>query len=74
MNYGRELAAFTSGKGVFFGSLTGYRECHNSAEVIEKIGYDKERDKENSADSVFCSHGAGFLVKWYEADEYMHCK
>lgn len=74
MNYSRELAAFTSGKGVFFGSLTGYRECHNSAEVIEKIGYDKERDKENSADSVFCSHGAGFLVKWYEADEYMHCK
>ena len=74
MNYGRTLSAFTSGKGVFFGSLTGYRECHNSDEVIEKIGYDKERDIENSADSVFCSHGAGFLVKWYEADKYMHCK
>lgn len=74
MNYGRTLSAFTSGKGVFFGSLTGYRECHNSDEVIERIGYDKERDTENSADSVFCSHGAGFSVKWYEADKYMHCK
>src|SRR5699024_8718083 len=41
-------------------------------EVLERIGYDPDRDLENTADSVFCSHGAGFVVPWYEADGYMH--
>ena len=36
------------------------------------IGYDPERDISNPADSVFCSHGAGFIVPWYEAESHMH--
>ncbi len=70
----KEFAAFTRG----FGSLTctfgGYRKCHNSDEVIEAIGYDPDRDTDNPADSVFCSHGAGRIIPWDEADEHMHVK
>ncbi len=71
-NYQSEVNAYTKGRGRLFCSIKGYEECHNPDEVIAKIGYDFERDVENSADSVFCSHGAGFLVKWDKVRDYMH--
>lgn len=71
--YPSQLAAFTSGKASVNIGFGGYRECHNTEEVVEKIGYNADRDTANTADSVFCSHGAGYTVKWDEADGYMHC-
>ncbi|SHO42993.1 translation factor GTPase family protein [Anaerocolumna xylanovorans] len=71
-NYQKEVAAYTQGLGRLFCSLKGYEPCHNAEEVIESIGYDSERDMENPTGSVFCAHGAGFLVDWYEVKNYMH--
>ena len=71
-NYQTELAAYTKGKGKLFCTLKGYYPCHNTDEVIEQIGYDAEHDTAHPADSVFCSHGAGFNVKWNEVAEYQH--
>ena len=50
----------------------GYRPCHNSDEVIKERAYDKGADKENPSSSVFCSHGAGFVVNWDKVEEYIH--
>ena len=74
MDYPEEVISYTSGKGVISMRENGYRPCHNAEEVIEKIGYDKERDLENPSSSVFCSHGAGFEVKWYDVDNMRHIK
>lgn len=74
MEYPEEVISYTSGKGVISMRENGYRPCHNAEEVIEKIGYDKERDLENPSSSVFCSHGAGFEVKWYDVDNMRHIK
>ncbi|MBQ2985408.1 MAG: TetM/TetW/TetO/TetS family tetracycline resistance ribosomal protection protein, partial [Clostridia bacterium] len=65
-DYAREVASYTRGLGKLTLSPGGYRSCHNAEEVIARLGYDPEADTENSPDSVFCSHGAGFLVKWNE--------
>ena len=70
--YGSDVTAYTSGLGRLSVSVRGYGECHNAAEVIEKIGYDPERDVRNSADSVFCSHGSGVIVPWNEVKQHMH--
>lgn len=70
--YQAELTAYSRGRGRLSCSLLGYRPCHNTEEVIARIGYDPERDTENPASSVFCSHGAGFIVPWDEAKSYMH--
>ncbi len=70
--YPREVAAYTKGRGHIFCELGGYVPCHNAEEVIGAFGYDPESDVENPADSVFCSHGAGIVVKWNEVDEHMH--
>ena len=70
--YQGELIGYTKGKGKISCTLNGYRPCHNSDEIIENFGYDCDGDLENSADSVFCSHGAGFVVKWNEVPEHMH--
>ncbi len=70
--YQAEVTGYTRGKGRISFSNGGYRECHNTDEVIAKIGYDCDGDLENSADSVFCTHGAGFNVKWDEVPQYMH--
>ena len=70
--YARELAAYTRGRGRLSCRPCGYEPCHNAVEVIEAIGYDADADTANSADSVFCSHGAGVLVRWDEAAEHMH--
>lgn len=73
-DYQREVWAYTKGRGRITFTLKGYEPCHNAEEVIEQIGYDSERDIDNPTDSVFCAHGAGFLVKWDEVPEYMHIK
>lgn len=74
MDYSEEVISYTSGKGVISMRENGYRPCHNAEKVIAQIGYDKERDLENPSSSVFCSHGAGFEVKWYDVDNMRHIK
>ncbi len=71
-DYQNEVTAYTRGKGRLSCILKGYFPCHNADEVIESIGYDCDADTANSADSVFCSHGAGVLVPWNEAPARMH--
>ena len=63
-DYQKEVIAYTKGYGRLFCTLLGYRPCHNAEEVIAEAGYDPERDTENPAGSVFCAHGAGFVVPW----------
>ena len=70
--YQKEFAAYTGGFGRMSCILKGYDVCSNAEEVIGEIGYDPESDIENTADSVFCAHGAGFIVPWYQVEEYMH--
>lgn len=71
-DYQMEVTAYTKGQGNLTCLPAGYGPCHNAAEVIERIGYDPETDFRNPSSSVFCAHGAGFLVPWYEAPAYMH--
>ncbi len=71
-DYRREVSAYTRGRGNLFCSLMGYAPCHNAKEVIERLHYQPEEDLENPASSVFCSHGAGFIVPWDQVEEYMH--
>lgn len=73
MDYSVELASATRGSASVSMVSAGYRPCHNTDEVVERIGYDKGADTENPSSSVFCSHGAGFVVNWDEAEAYMHC-
>ena len=71
-DYADTLAAYTQGRGRLQLTLHGYLPCHNQDQVVEKLGYDPEADLENTPDSVFCAHGAGFNVKWNQVKEYMH--
>lgn len=71
-DYSVEVVSYTKGHGHLSCSLCGYEPCHNQEQVIEAIGYDPDRDVENTADSVFCSHGAGYTVNWNEVDEHLH--
>ncbi len=71
-DYASELTAYTSGLGRLTCVMGGYEPCHNADEVIIETGYDSERDTDNPTGSVFCSHGAGFIVPWYEVEDYMH--
>lgn len=70
--YQSEVTGYTRGKGRLSCIPCGYRPCHNAEEVIAEIGYDCDSDTDNSADSVFCSHGAGVLIPWNEAPSRMH--
>ena len=70
--YQSEIVSYTRGKGKITYLNAGYRECHNAEEVIQRINYDCDSDIDNSADSVFCSHGGGYLVKWNEVPLKMH--
>lgn len=70
--YQREVTVYTKGRGSLSYRLKGYESCHNGDEVIGDSGYDSARDTENSADSVFCAHGAGFVVKWDKVEDYAH--
>ena len=71
-DYAALLAAYTGGRGRFSCHVAGYRPCHNAQAVIDEIGYDPQGDVENTPDSVFCAHGAGFNVKWDKVFSYMH--
>ena len=70
--YITEFNSYTKGKGKISFNVCGYKPCHNSEEIIENTKYDFDSDLENSADSIFCSHGNAFLVKWYDVENYMH--
>jgi len=70
--YSREVAAYTRGRGRFFCRFGGYEPCRNQSAVAEASGYDPLADPENTPDSVFCAHGAGFNVRWDQVPEYMH--
>ncbi len=70
--YQSEIISYTRGRGRLSCTVSGYRECHNADKIIESIGYDCDSDVENSADSIFCSHGAGYIVKWNETEKHMH--
>ena len=74
MDYSTEVVAFTKGKGSISLIYDGYDICHNSEEVIENKGYNKNADINYTSTSVFCSHGQGYLVAWDKADEAMHCE
>ena len=70
--YPAELTAYTRGRGRFSCFVSGYAPCHNMEEVLAELAYDPEADLENTPDSVFCAHGAGFTVKWDQVPQYMH--
>ena len=70
--YAGEVAAYTRGRGQLSCLPAGYFPCHNTAQVVAAAGYDIEGDLENTADSVFCSHGAGFTVSWDKVPAHMH--
>ena len=70
--YQTELASYTRGRGRLACRLRGYEPCHDADAVVRDIGYEPDADTENTADSVFCSHGAGFVVPWYEVEQHMH--
>lgn len=70
--YQNEFIAYTKGQGKLYLGQGGYKPCHNSEEVIEKMGYDPDRDTRNPSSSVFCSHGSGDIVPWNEVFQYMH--
>lgn len=71
-DYQREVTAYTRGKGRLSCSFAGYAPCKNQEEIIREIGYYCDGDTDNTADSVFCSHGSGFVVKWDKVFDYMH--
>ena len=70
--YAREVAAYTRGEGRLICTPAGYAPCHNAEAVIAAAGYDPDADTENPADSVFCSHGAGTVIRWDEAPARAH--
>ena len=71
-SYPMEVVSYTRGRGHLSLTLDGYRPCHNAQEVIAAIGYEPEHDLDNPADSVFCAHGAGFVVPWDQVRGHMH--
>ena len=71
-SYPLEVVGYTRGRGRLSLTLDGYRPCHNTQQVVEAAGYEPEHDVENPADSVFCAHGAGFVVPWDQVRNDMH--
>ncbi len=71
-DYADQVASYTQGRGQLQLTLKGYAPCHNTPEVVEKIGYDAAADTENPPHSVFCARGAGFVVPWDQVRNYMH--
>ena len=71
-NYQREVVSYTKGRGRLSCVLQGYFPCHNAVEVVENTRYEAELDLADPTGSVFCAHGAGFVVSWYEVKHYMH--
>ena len=71
-SYARDVNAYSSGQGRFICELKGYEPCHNEDEVLSERPYDPESDLDNPTGSVFCVHGAGFIVPWFQVSQYMH--
>ena len=71
-DYWQTVTAYTRGRGRLSCTLRGYESCHNTEEVVARLGYDPESDLDNSPDSIFCGHGAGFPVKWDQVPAYAH--
>lgn len=71
-DYAMDVNAYTHGRGHLSCVFAGYQLCHNADEMVENMAYDPESDLENTPDSVFCAHGAGYPVKWYKVPEFMH--
>ncbi len=71
-SYQKEVSAYTRGEGRLSCNFKGYLPCHNTEEVLKQYAYDPESDMENPSGSVFCAHGAGFVVPWYEVKAYIH--
>lgn len=71
-DYQIHLNSYTHGTGSISVQFSGYEQCHNTQDVLEASGYEPEQDLENPSSSVFCAHGAGFIVPWYEVSDYMH--
>ncbi len=71
-NYQREVVSYTKGRGRLSCVLKGYQPCHNQEEIVAQIGYDPDGDPDHPTGSVFCAHGAGFVVPWDEVEAYMH--
>jgi len=71
-DYADTVASYTQGRGRLQIALNGYAPCHNQEQVVAEAAYDPEADLENTPDSVFCAHGAGFTVKWHDVKNYMH--
>lgn len=74
LEYPVELLTFTHGEGTVSLRFSGYHPCRNESEVVAKRGYERERDLRHTSSSVFCKKGAGYEVKWFEAEQYMHIK
>lgn len=72
IKYPLELTSYTNGKGKIFLNIKGYFPCHNADDIIKQKNYNPENDPKNTPDSIFCSHGAGFNVKWNEVYKYQH--
>ncbi|MDE6024449.1 MAG: NYN domain-containing protein [Lachnospiraceae bacterium] len=70
--YQEHISEYTRGLGTISCIPSGYFPCHNQDEIIDKCGYDPDADLHNMSASVFCAHGAGFIVPWYEVEKYMH--
>jgi small GTP-binding protein len=71
-DYQSEVVSYTSGRGRLYCNLKGYFPCHNQSEIVEQRAYDPDSDLENPTGSVFCAHGAGFIVPWDKVEDYMH--
>lgn len=71
-DYQKEFNAYTRGFGRMTCVPAGYKPCHNAEEVVERLSYNPEADLDNPTGSVFCSHGAGFVVEWNQVEEYAH--
>ena len=71
-DYAMEVQAYTSGRGHLFLEPQGYETAHDAERVVEEAAYDPEADLAHTPDSVFCSHGAGYTVKWHEVEAHAH--
>lgn len=70
--YAMDMSSYTHGRGQLSCTSAGYRDCHNAQEIIDTGGYDPVKDLENTPDSVFCAHGAGYAVAWNRVEDFMH--
>lgn len=74
LSYPLDFVSYTGGQGSISMRFDGYEPCHNTQDVVREYGYEAERDLEHPSSSIFCSHGAGFEVKWMDVPSYVHCK